>query len=131
VSFGEFYSHGGVLMHLITLWFVAAGVILSVHIGKKAGAHGDMRFLDIADRCIFAGACVGVMASALNATEWLGALSQIDDLPKHLKGIIRACMPTFYPVTFGMMLAATMTMATVVLRLRVRHPVAAEPAQPS
>lgn len=130
MSFGEFYSSGGPLMHAIAIAYLGALVFLVLHPVRKARARGDTKFLEFAERCVAIALVLGVLATCFNVTEWTAGVLQLDDIPGQYRGAIKVAGMINFPLTLACMFAVPTITASMIMRLRVRRTsLAADSAQ--
>jgi hypothetical protein len=122
-DFSEFYAAGGVLMHPITLTAVVAITALFVDARARKLGDNDPKRLRLADRLVLLCLGIGLVGTTMGATELFAALRGAS--PKQYFVLLAqggAIVP--FPLTWSLMLALPLWIATTVMRHRVSAVVA-------
>lgn len=122
-NFFEFYTSGGVLMHPITLTAVVAITALFLDARARKLGDKDPKRLRLADRLVLLCLGIGLIGTTMGATELFAALSGAPS-DQYFSLLARGGAIVPFPLTWSLMLALPLWIATTVVRHRSLTPIA-------
>jgi len=112
--FSEFYSNGGVLMHVITLSAAISAAAILLHGRSRRMGSEDTKLLGLAERMAGLALAVGVLGSLFGLVEMCAALQWIEG--DKLEPALRAGRIVPITAEWGLMCAIPLWAAATVFR---------------
>lgn len=122
-DFFEFYRSGGVLMHPISLTAVIATTTLFVDARARKLGNNGLERLRLADRLLLLCLGIGLVATTMGVTELFAAL-RLAPPDKVFLVLTRGGAIVPFPLTWSLMLALPLWIATTVMRHRAAGAIA-------
>lgn len=113
-NFSAFYQSGGVLMHPITLTAVVALTALFLDARARKLGDDNPRRLRLADRLLIFCVGIGLIGTTMNVTELFAALSMAPP-ERYFEALARGGAIVVFPLTWSLMLALPLWIATSVM----------------
>lgn len=129
-DFSTFYASGGVFMHPITLTAVAAITALCLDARARKLGDDDPKRLRLADRLLVLCLGIGLIGTCMGVTELFAALSTIS-ADQYFVGLARGGAIVPVPLTWSLMLAIPIWIATTAMRHRAPAIVERVPPKPA